>query len=166
MVSEWVKKRTLRDSSEVVMWTRHVLWEKVANWKSSKVRLTCNFLITTHFVSSVGFLYFVVMSCIKVWVGHNVIMTEIRHLPTRPLFWLLLLWQEVLKWQLPIVALGWMCLLDNGNGTSGTILSGRIGCQTNKPDIDKDYDLLSLAVLCLSSICTCFWSNLIVVGSV
>jgi hypothetical protein len=30
-----------------------------------------------NFVSSVGFGYFVVMSCIKVRVSHNVIMTEV-----------------------------------------------------------------------------------------
>jgi hypothetical protein len=32
-----------------------------------------------NFVSSAGFGYFVVMSCIEVWVCHNVIMTEVRH---------------------------------------------------------------------------------------
>jgi hypothetical protein len=29
------------------------------------------FWVTSHFVSSAGFGYFVVMSCIEVWVGHN-----------------------------------------------------------------------------------------------
>jgi hypothetical protein len=37
------------------------------------------FWITSHIVSSAGFGYFVVMSCIEVWVCHNVIKTEVRH---------------------------------------------------------------------------------------
>jgi hypothetical protein len=79
MASERVKKRTLRDSSEVVMWMRCVSWKKVANRKSSKVSQVYTFWITSHIVSSAGFGYFVVMSCIEVWVCHNVIKTEVRH---------------------------------------------------------------------------------------
>ncbi len=38
-----------------------------------------HFWITSHIVSSAGFGYFAVMSCIEVWVCHNVIKTEVRH---------------------------------------------------------------------------------------
>jgi hypothetical protein len=41
------------------------------------------FWITSHIVSSAGFGYFVVMSCIEVWVCHNVIKTEVRQVCTR-----------------------------------------------------------------------------------
>jgi hypothetical protein len=85
-VNRWRSKRTLRDSSEVLMWMRCVLWKKIANSKSSKVSQAYSFWITSHFVSSAGSGYFVVMSCTGVWVCHNVIMTEVWH--TRPLpFW-------------------------------------------------------------------------------
>jgi hypothetical protein len=58
------------------MWMRCVLWKKVANRKSSKVSQVYTFWITSHIVS---FGYFVVMSCMDMWVGHNVVMTEVRH---------------------------------------------------------------------------------------
>ncbi len=56
MASGRVKKRTLRDTSEVVMWMRCVLWKR---------------LQIESLWGSAGFGYFVVMSCIKVWVGHS-----------------------------------------------------------------------------------------------
>jgi hypothetical protein len=40
-----------------------------------------------NFVSSTGFGYFVVMSRIEVSVGHNVIMTEVRHVVTNSFRW-------------------------------------------------------------------------------
>jgi hypothetical protein len=55
------------------MWMRCVSWKKVANRKSLKVSQVYTFWITSHIVSSAGFGYFVVMSCIEVWVCHNVI---------------------------------------------------------------------------------------------
>jgi hypothetical protein len=65
MASEWAKKRTPRDSSEVVMWMRCVFW-KMLQIKSLQA-------------DRAGFGYFVVMSHIKQWVGHRVIMTEVWH---------------------------------------------------------------------------------------
>jgi hypothetical protein len=40
--------------------------KKVASRKSWRVSLTCNFESRVNFVSSTGFGYFVVMSCIEV----------------------------------------------------------------------------------------------------
>jgi hypothetical protein len=47
--------------------------------KVFEIESDSQFWITSHFISSAGFGYFVMMSCIEVCVGHNVIMTEVWH---------------------------------------------------------------------------------------
>jgi hypothetical protein len=63
-----------------LMWMRCVSWKKVANRKSSKVSQVYTFWIISHIISLAGFGHFVVMSCIEVWVCHNVIKTEVRQM--------------------------------------------------------------------------------------
>jgi hypothetical protein len=80
--SEWVNKRTLRGSSEVVMWRRCVLWKKrwQPNRKSSRVSLTYN--LNQESISlarrALHILLWCHVSCIEVWAGHNVIMTKVQ----------------------------------------------------------------------------------------
>jgi hypothetical protein len=68
--SERVKKRTLRDSSEVVVWMRCVSWQKVANQKSSRIGGLWIFSCDVMYGNMSG------------WVAHKVIMTEVRQIST------------------------------------------------------------------------------------
>jgi hypothetical protein len=68
---------------ETLLWGCHVnemcFVKKGCKSKVFEVSQVYTFWITSHIVSLAGFGYFVVMSCIEVWVCNNVIKTEVRH---------------------------------------------------------------------------------------
>jgi hypothetical protein len=94
-VEEWAKIVwiNLLESAEVAFVTRQsnvpdLRW--VTRWRrgllETLLRLSCEWdvfrekrLQIESLRGSAGFGYFVVMSCIEVWVGYNVIMTEVWH---------------------------------------------------------------------------------------